>query len=255
MLLAIDIGNSSTKFGLFDLESLVSRFAISTQTLRSTGRIAELPGEFSGLQFEDVIVSSVVPELNDLLSDFSETHFGIKPIFIDHLFDFGFEIKYEPPTAAGIDRLVAASAAVQKYGKPCIVCDFGTAATIDAVNSAGQYLGGVITPGITTLSHALFQKTSKLPEIDLKKPDSVIGRSTVQAIGSGIYYGYIGLVEGLLKRVIDELGEKPKVIATGGFAEMIASEVPAIEIVDKDLLLEGLQMIHSKMKNANRNRF
>ena len=246
MLLAIDIGNSSVKFGLFDQESLVSWFAIPTDVLRATGSIDELPGELSDRGIEDVIVSSVVPELNASLSNFTETLLGIKPVFVDHSFDFGFEIEYEPPTAVGIDRLVAASSAVQKYGKPCIVCDFGTASTIDAVNSAGQYLGGVITPGITTLSHALFQKTSKLPEIELNKPDSVIGNSTASAIGSGIYYGYIGLVEGLLKRIIDELGEKPKVIATGGFAEMIASEVPAIEIVDKDLLLEGLQMIHSK---------
>jgi type III pantothenate kinase len=247
MLLAIDIGNSSVKFGLFDRESLVSRFAIPSDALRATGSVEDLPGELSGRGIEDVIVSSVVPELNDLLTDFSQTHFSIKPTFVDHTFDFGFEIKYEPPTAVGIDRLVAAAAAMRKYGKPCIVCDFGTAATIDAVNSAGRYLGGVITPGITTLSHALFQKTSKLPEIELKKPDSVIGGSTVEAIRSGIYYGYIGLVEGLLKRVIDELDEKAVVVATGGFAEMIASEVPAIEIVDKDLLLEGLQMIHFKV--------
>jgi type III pantothenate kinase len=196
---------------------------------------------------EDVIVSSVVPELNNLLSNFSQTHFRINPIFVDHTFDFGFEIKYEPPTAVGIDRLVAASAAVQKHGKPCIVCDFGTAATIDAVNSAGHYLGGVITPGINTLSGALFQKTAKLPEIRIEKPDSVIGNSTASAIGSGIYYGYIGLVDGLLKRITDELGEKPVVVATGGFAELIAAECPAIQIVDKDLLLEGLQMIYSKV--------
>jgi type III pantothenate kinase len=246
MLLAVDIGNSSIKFGLFDQERLVSRFATSTDTLQSTGRIDELPGELSGRQIEDVIVSSVVPEINRPLTDFSQTHFGIRPIFVDHTFDFGFEIKYEPPTAVGVDRLVAASAAVCKYGKPCIICDFGTAATIDAVNSAGQYLGGVITPGITTLSHALFQKTSKLPEIELKKPDSVIGNSTASAIRSGIYYGYIGLVDGLLKRMIDELGEKAVVVATGGFAEMIAAECPVIEIFDKDLLLGGLQMIHSK---------
>jgi type III pantothenate kinase len=245
MLLAVDIGNSSIKLGVFDRETLASRFTIPAASFKDPVELRKL-AEGLPSAIEDVIVSSVVPELNDLLSDFSQTHFGLKPSFVDHTFDFGFEIRYEPPTAAGIDRLVAASAAVQKYGKPCIVCDFGTAATIDAVNSAGQYLGGVITPGITTLSHALFQKTSKLPEIELNKPDSVIGRSTVSAIRSGIYYGYVGLVEGLLKRIIDELGEKAVVIATGGFAEMIASEIPAIEIVDKDLLLEGLQMLHSK---------
>jgi type III pantothenate kinase len=249
MLLAVDIGNSSIKLGVFDREMLLSRFSVAAASFQDSVEMKRL-GEDLPSTIEEVIVSSVVPELNRPFSEFSKTHFGIKPVFVDHTFDFGFEIDYQPPTAAGIDRLVAASAAARKYGKPCIVCDFGTAATIDAVSSGGVYLGGVITPGITTLSHALFQKTSKLPAIDLKKPDSVIGNSTVGAIGSGIYYGYIGLVEGLLKRMIDELGEKPKVIATGGFAEMIASEIPAIEIVDNDLLLEGLQMTHSKMKRA-----
>lgn len=246
MLLTIDIGNSSVKFGLFDQGNMVSRFAISTDALRATGKIEELSGEVSGHQFEAVIVSSVVPEMNETIAEFSQTHLGITPVFVDHTFDFGFEIRYDPPSAVGVDRLVAASAAARKYGKPCIVCDFGTAATIDAVNSTGEYLGGIITPGITTLSHALVQKTSKLPEIELKKPDSVIGSSTVAAIASGIYYGYAGLVEGLIKRIIEELGEKPSVIATGGFAEMIAGEVPAIEIVDNDLVLEGLQMIYSR---------
>lgn len=245
MLLAVDIGNSSIKFGLFDLEGLVSRLTRPTTSLKDPVELKKL-AESLPSDIENVIVSSVVPELNDLVSDFSQTHLGIKPVFVDHTFDFGFEIKYEPPTAVGIDRLVAASAAMRKYGKPCIICDFGTAATIDAVNSAGQYLGGVITPGINTLSRALFQKTAKLPEIEIERPDSVIGNSTASAIRSGIYYGYIGLVNGLLERVIDELGEGPKVVATGGFAELIAAECPAIEIVDNDLLLEGLAMIHSK---------
>ena len=245
MLLAIDIGNSSIKLGVFDRETLVSRFIIPAASFQDSVELKKLAEDLPST-IKAVIVSSVVPELNDLLPDFSQTNFGINPIFVDHSFDFGFEIKYEPPTAVGIDRLVAASAAVQKYGKPCIICDFGTAATIDAVNSAGQYLGGVITPGITTLSHALFQKTAKLPEIEIEKPDSVIGNSTASAIRSGIYYGYIGLVDGLLKRMIDELDEKPVIVATGGFAELIAAECPAIEIVDKDLLLEGLQMLHSK---------
>jgi type III pantothenate kinase len=249
MLLTVDIGNSSIKLGVFNRQTLLSRFTIPTASFQDSIELKKL-AEALPSTIEDMIVSSVVPELNVILSNFSETRFGIKPVFVDHTFDLGFEIKYEPPTAAGIDRLVAASAAARKYGKPCIVCDFGTAATIDAVNSAGQYLGGVITPGITTLSHALFQKTSKLPEIELKKPDSVIGNSTASAISSGIYYGYMGLVDGLLTRMIEELDEKPKVIATGGYAEMIANEIPAIEVVDKDLLLEGLQMLHFKMKRT-----
>jgi len=247
MLLAVDIGNSSIKLGVFDRETLLSRSSVPAASLQGPAELKKLAERLPS-HIEAVIVSSVVPEANETLTIFSQTHFGADPIFVDHSFDFGFEIKYEPPTAAGIDRLVAASSAAHKYSKPCIVCDFGTAATIDAVNSGNEYLGGVITPGITTLSYALSQNTSKLPEIGIEKPDSVIGRSTASAIGSGIYYGYVGLVEGLLKRIIDELGEKPLVIATGGFAGMIAAECPAIGIVDPDLLLEGLQLIYSNMK-------
>lgn len=249
MLLAVDIGNSSIKLGVFDRETMRSRSSIPAASFQDADELKKLAGGLP-YTFEAVIVSSVVPGMNETISNFSQTHLGITPVFVDHTFDFGFEIRYRPPTAAGIDRLVAASAAVQKYGKACIVCDFGTAATIDAVNSAGEYLGGIITPGITTLSRALFQNTSKLPEIAIVKPDSVIGNSTAAAIRSGIYYGYIGLVDGLLKRMLDELGEKPRVVATGGFADLIAAECTTIEIVDKNLLLEGLQMIYSRMKNA-----
>lgn len=247
MLLAIDIGNSSIKLGVFDLEAMVSRFSIPAASFQNPDESIKIVENLPS-SIEAVIVSSVVPEINEPVANFSQTYLGISPIFVDHTFDFGLAVKYDPPSAAGADRLVAASAATRKYGKPCIVCDFGTATTIDAVNSRGEYLGGIITPGITTLSHALVQKTSKLPEIELKKPDSVIGNSTVAAIGAGIYYGYVGLVEGLLKRMIYELGEKPAVIATGGFAGLIAGECPAIEVVDNDLVLEGLAMLYSRRR-------
>lgn len=250
MLLAVDIGNSSVKLGVFDSETLRSRFSIPAATFQNPDESIKI-AESLPPSIKAVIVSSVVPEMNEAIANFSQTYLEITPIFVDHTFDFGLAVKYDPPSAAGVDRLVAASAAARKYGKPCIVCDFGTAATIDAVNSGGEYLGGIITPGITTLSHALVQKTSKLPEIELKKPDSVIGNSTVAAIRSGIYYGYVGLVEGLLKRMIDELGEKPAVVATGGFAGLIAGECPAIEIVDDNLVLEGLAMLYSRLGESN----
>lgn len=242
MLLAIDIGNSSVKFGVFDRDQLVVRASISTAEIRAAGRIKGLPEGLAGRDFEAVIISSVVPEINEVFG-----RFGVNAIFVDHTFDFGLTIKYDPPTAVGIDRLVAASAAAGKYGKPCIVCDFGTATTIDAVSSLGEYLGGVITPGITTLARSLSQNTSKLPDIEIKKPSSVIGSSTTAAIESGVFYGYIGLVEGILGRMKVEIESDAQVIATGGFVKLIAENTRIIEVVDENLVLEGLCHLYSKL--------
>jgi type III pantothenate kinase len=251
MLLAIDIGNSSVKFGVFDGEDMVSRFAVATGDVRAANEIADLPAELADKRFEAVIVSSVAPELNPVLGEFAREHFGVEPVFVDHTFDLGITIKYDPPSATGIDRLVAASAAAAKYGAPCIVCDFGTAATIDAVNAAGEYLGGTIAPGINTLSRALFQNTSKLPEIPVRKPDKAIGSSTAGSIESGVFYGYIGLVEGILTRVKNEMPEDARVVATGGSVDLIAGESSMIDVVDKDLVLEGLRLIYSKIKDTH----
>jgi type III pantothenate kinase len=143
---------------------------------------------------------------------------------------------------------VAASAAAGKYGKPCIVCDFGTATTIDAVSGAGEYLGGTITPGIYTLARSLFQNTSKLPEIEIKKPSSVIGKSTVGSIESGVFYGYIGLVEGILSRMKVELESDAQVIATGGYVKLIADNTRIIDVVDENLMLEGLAHLYALYK-------
>jgi type III pantothenate kinase len=156
------------------------------------------------------------------------------------------KIKYNPPSSVGIDRIIAASAAIQKYGKPFIVCDFGTATTIDTVNSQGEYLGGTITPGMNVLAEALFEKTSKLPKAEIKKPENIIGNSTVNSIQAGIYFGYAGLVEGIINRMIMELGEKPKVIATGGLARFIAESCELIETVDDTLMLEGLRLTYER---------
>lgn len=246
MLLAIDIGNSSIKFGLFDRDSLVFRAAVPTGAVKTAGRTGDLPEGLEGRDFEAVIISSVVPEVNDF---FAET-FGVPPVFVDHTFDFSLTIKYDPPAAVGIDRLVAASAAANKYGEPCIICDFGTATTIDTVNSGGEYLGGVITPGITTLSRALFTNTAKLPEVPVRKPEKVIGNSTVGSIESGVFYGYLGLVEGILTRMKTELAENAKVIATGGFVNLMAENIPQIDIVDENLVLKGLQIIYSRTPKA-----
>lgn len=243
MLLAIDIGNSSTKLGLFDDENLVKRLAVPTIRTKTADEIYETIKEEISAHVSTIAVSSVVPELNDAFRVLGEKFFNCTPVFVDNRFDFGLEIKYFPPENLGVDRLVAAFAAVRKYGAPVIVCDFGTATTIDVVNSKNEFLGGIITPGISTLADALHLKTSKLPRVEIRKPESVIGTSTIHAIQSGIFYGYIGLTEGILERMRTELGEQPKVIATGGFANLIAESIDLIEIIDENLMLEGLRLI------------
>ncbi len=247
MLLAIDIGNSSVKFGVYDNEILVLRFTIPTVRRQSANEINSLISNRLNRNISAIIISSVVPESNEYFQEYGEKFYNLKPIFVDNTFDFGLKIKYNPPETIGVDRIVVAFAAARKYGKPCIVCDFGTATTIDAVNKQREYLGGTIAPGINTLSESLFIKTSNLPRVELAKPASAIGNSTVASIQSGIFYGYLGLTEGILQRMIDELGEKPRVIVTGGFARLIADECDLIEIVDENLMLDGLRMIYSNI--------
>jgi type III pantothenate kinase len=205
----------------------------------------------AGLDYNKIsasVISSVVPQLDFAFRKMSEKYFGHNAIVLDSTFNFGLEIKYNPPDAIGIDRIVAASAAVQKYGKPCIVCDFGTATTIDAVNFQSEYLGGTISPGLNVLAGALFEKTSKLPKVEIKKVESVIGNSTINSIQAGIYFGYAGFVEAIIRRMIEELGEKPKIIATGGFASFVADSCGLIETIDENLLLDGIQLVYEKIK-------
>jgi len=247
MILAIDIGNSSTKLGVFERETLVKKLVVPTIRGKSADEIYETVREDLNLQLSGIVVSSVVPELTDAFREFGERFYNQTPFFVDNAFDFGLTIKYFPPENLGVDRIIAAFAAVKKYGAPVIVCDFGTATTIDAVNSKNEYLGGVITPGMNTLSEALHIKTSKLPRVELRKPEKVIGNSTINSIQSGIFYGYIGLTEGILRRMILELGDTPKIVVTGGFAQVIASECSLIEIVDENLMLDGLRLIQEKL--------
>lgn len=246
MLLTIDIGNTTTKLGVFNDDLLIERLVIPTIRGKSADEIRESIGQNLNHNLDAAIISSVVPELNDAVADLCRQHFNAPPMFVDHSFDFGFTIKCEPPDGVGIDRLVAAYAAVNKIKTPCIICDFGTATTIDAVNKNGEYLGGIITAGMNLLADALHQRTSKLPRIELRKPENAIGNSTVSAIQSGVYFGYIGLVDGLIKRISDELNAKPKIIATGGLAPLIAGSSKYIKNVDPNLMLEGLRLIYEK---------
>lgn len=253
MLLVIDIGNTNTSLGIYRDENLIAHWRLTTVRERTADEIGVLSRQMLDLSDIDyrrisaVIIASVVPPLNFAFQKMSESYFGHKAIFVDNTLDFGLKIKYNPPSDVGADRIVDAVAAIEKYGVPCIVVDFGTATTFDAINSRGEYLGGVIAPGITISSDALFQRAAKLPRVEIKRPEKVIGSTTVGSIQSGLYYGYAGLVDGILRRMLEELGEKTKVIATGGLAPLISQASELIETVDDTLTLEGLRLIYQRL--------
>jgi len=240
MLLAIDIGNSSAKFGVYDRAELLKTFNVPAALKTDASSLKNIIRSSLVEPIDAVAVSSVVPEFTRIISGVTEELFGIRTTLIDSRCDLGIEIMYDPPAAVGTDRIVAASAAVTRYGAPVIVCDIGTATTIDAIDAAKRYLGGTIIPGPRTMAASLEKGTSQLPEIDIRKPENVVGNSTETSIRSGIFWGSVGIVEGIVARMKAELGGSPKVIATGGWAETVAAETNCIDIVEKDLVLRGI---------------
>lgn len=257
MLLVIDVGNTNIVFGLYQGKKLEFDWRISTDKERTSDEYGLLFDQIfrynnidvSGI--EDVIISSVVPTLMHTLPAASVRYFKKEPIVIGPGVKTGMNIRYDNPKEVGSDRIVNAVAAFEKYGGPLIIVDFGTANTFCYVNKDGDYMGGVITPGIKISAEALFMRTAKLPKVELLKPDKVIGKNTISSMQSGLVYGYIGMVDYIIEKMIKEMDGKQediKVVATGGFSNLIASESKYIKIIDKMLTLDGLRIIYERNK-------
>jgi type III pantothenate kinase len=250
MLLCIDIGNTNITLGLYEGASLGPRWRLSTEHermpdefgLQVTG-LLQLAGK-SPADIQGVAIASVVPPLTGRWIETCRVYLQCDPLIVDAGVRTGVKIRYEDPRAVGADRVVDAAAAYRLYGGPACIVDFGTATTFDAISTEGEYLGGAIAPGIGIAAQALFQRTAKLPRVDISRPPSAIGRNTVHALQSGLLFGYVGLVEGMVARFREELGNDMKVIGTGGQVDLIAHETRVIEILAPWLTLDGLRMIY-----------
>jgi type III pantothenate kinase len=248
-LFCIDIGNTNVVMGLYADDELVTHWRIATDHQRMADEYAMLildlfdRADQHPKAVEGIAVASVVPPLTGIFEKLCLRYFDQTALVISDAVQTGVCIRYDNPAEVGADRVVDAVAAYHCYGGPACVVDFGTATTFDAISDEGDYLGGAIAPGIGIAAEALFQRTAKLPRIDLVRPPAVIGKNTVQSMQSGILFGYVGLVEGLVARFRTELGPEMKVIATGGLASFIAAETPVIDAVDPWLTLEGLRLI------------
>ncbi len=252
MLLVIDVGNTNTVLGVYQDRELIGHWRLETKPRQTADEYGILSRNLFALasiessKIHDIVIASVVPPLNSVLEQMAVKYFKLKPLFVEPGIRTGIAVLYEPPTDVGADRIVNAVAAYEKYGGPAIVVDFGTATTFDAISLKGEYLGGVIAPGPGISSEALFTRTARLPRVEIKPPARVIGTSTIGSIQSGLYYGYIGLVDGILERMIAELGQKTVVIATGGHSSLIGSATHRIQHIDANLTMEGLRLIYEK---------
>lgn len=252
MLLVIDVGNTNTVLGVYVARELRGHWRLSTHPTYTADECGILVCNLlsrDGVQpgaVKHMMVASVVPQLNGVLEEMAEKYFHLRPVFLGPGTRTGMPIHYDNPQDVGADRIANSVAAFEKYGGPCVIVDFGTAITFDAVSAKGEYLGGVIAPGLGVSAEALFQRAARLPRVAIREPETVIGTHTVGSIQSGLFYGAVGMVDGILDRLSGELGSGVKVVATGGQASLVASASKYRLPVDSSITLEGLRIIHER---------
>jgi type III pantothenate kinase len=254
MLLAIDVGNTHTVLGIYDGDRLAADWRMASLTHRTVDENWLTIKSFSAdaniplAQINGVGISSVVPDLTDVFESLARKYFKVEPVTVTASLDLGIRVLYTDPAAVGADRLCNAIAGFRKYGGPLVVIDFGTATTFDVISASGDYLGGVITLGLDSTASELHRRAAKLPKIELRFPSSVIGKETEASMQSGVMFGAVDAVEGTIRRITEELGAKPKVIATGGLSGVIAAHTTVIEACEPSLVLDGIRLIYQRVQ-------
>jgi len=260
MLLVVDVGNTNTVLGVFEGKELRAQWRLTTSRAQTADEYGILIRNLFSLaviqpsQITGIIVGSVVPPLNSALEEMAEKYFHLQAVFLGPGTRTGMAIHYDNPQEVGADRIANAVAAFEKYGGPCVVVDFGTAITFDAISEKGEYLGGVIAPGVGISAEALCARAARLPRVEVREPQRLIGTNTVASMQSGLFYGAVGLVDGILDRLCATLGENTKVIATGGQATLVAAASKYKPPVDSSLTLEGLRIVYERTQPAPRHR-